>query len=40
MRQAFAIDSRPGTMPAAQKRWREESPIWIRLTEATGVRLD
>ena len=40
MREAFAIDTKPSTMAVAKQRWRDESPIWIRLTEATGVRID
>lgn len=40
MRDAFAIDSRPSTMAIAKQRWKDESPLWIKMTEALGVRLD
>jgi len=40
MREAFAIEAKPTTMAVAQQRWRDEAPVWIRMTEATGVRVD
>jgi tripartite-type tricarboxylate transporter receptor subunit TctC len=40
LREAFAIEAKPTTTAVAQQRWRDESPIWIRLTEATGIKLD
>lgn len=40
LRDAFAIDAKPTSTAVAQQRWRDESPIWVRLTEATGIKLD
>jgi len=40
LREAFAIDAKPTTTAVAQQRWRDESPIWVRLTEQTGIKLD
>jgi tripartite-type tricarboxylate transporter receptor subunit TctC len=40
LREAFAIDAKPTTTAVAQQRWRDESPVWIRLTEQTGIKLD
>ena len=40
LRDAFAIEDKPTTMPEAQRRWREESPVWIKLTEQLGIKLD
>jgi tripartite-type tricarboxylate transporter receptor subunit TctC len=40
LREAFAIDAKPTTSAVAQQRWRDESPIWVRLTEQTGIKLD
>ncbi len=40
LRDAFAIDAKPTTTAVAQQRWRDESPIWVRLTEQTGIKLD
>jgi len=40
LREAFAIEDKPTTMQEAQRRWREESPVWIRLTEQLGVKID
>ena len=40
LREAFAIDAKPTTTAVAQQRWRDESPIWIKLTESTGIKLD
>jgi len=40
LREAFAIDAKPTSAAVAQKRWRDESPVWVRLTESTGVKLD
>lgn len=40
LREAFAIEDTPTTMEEAQRRWREESPVWIRLTEQLGLKLD
>ncbi len=40
LREAFAIDDKPTTMAEARRKWREESPIWIKLTEQLGIKLD
>jgi tripartite-type tricarboxylate transporter receptor subunit TctC len=40
LREAFAIDDKPTTMAEVKRKWREESPIWIRLTEQLGIKLD
>ncbi len=40
LREAFAIDDKPTTMAEAKRKWREESPIWIRLTEQLGIKID
>lgn len=40
LREAFAIDDRPSTRAEALRKWREESPVWIRLTEQLGIKLD
>lgn len=40
LREAFAIADKPTTMEEAQRRWREDSPVWIKLTEALGIKLD
>lgn len=40
LREAFAIDDKPTTMAEARRKWRDESPIWIRLTEQLGIKLD
>jgi tripartite-type tricarboxylate transporter receptor subunit TctC len=40
LREAFAIGDKPTTMDEAKRKWREESPIWIRLTDQLGIKLD
>ena len=40
LREAFAIADKPTTMEEAKRKWREESPIWIRLTDQLGIKLD
>lgn len=40
LREAFAIDAKPTTAAVAQQRWRDEMPIWVKLTESTGIKLD
>lgn len=40
LREAFAIDDKPTTRAEALRKWREDSPIWIRLTEQLGIKLD
>ena len=40
LREAFAIDAKPTTAAEMQRKWREESPLWIRMTEALGVKID
>jgi len=40
LREAFAIGEKPTTMDEAKRKWREESPIWIRLTDQLGIKLD
>jgi tripartite-type tricarboxylate transporter receptor subunit TctC len=40
LREAFAIDEKPSTMAEARRKWREESPVWIRLTEQLGIKID
>jgi tripartite-type tricarboxylate transporter receptor subunit TctC len=40
LKEAFAIDARPSTAAEMQRKWREESPLWIRMTEALGVKID
>ena len=38
MREAFAIDNQPTTMAEARRKWREESPLWIKLTAQLGIK--
>ncbi len=40
LREAFAIDDKPTTMAEAKRKWREESPLWIKLTEQLGIKID
>ena len=40
LREAFAIEDKPTTMAEARRKWREESPVWIRLTEQLGIKID
>jgi len=40
LREAFAIEAKPTNAAVAQQRWRDESPIWVRLTEAMNIKLD
>lgn len=40
LRDSFAIDAKPTTTAVALRRWRDESPVWVKLTEGTGVKLD
>ena len=40
LREAFAIEDKPTTMAEARRKWREESPVWIKLTEQLGIKLD
>lgn len=40
LREAFAIDDKPTTRAEAVRKWREESPVWIRITEQLGIKLD
>jgi tripartite-type tricarboxylate transporter receptor subunit TctC len=40
LREAFAIDARPTTAAVAQKKWREEAPVWIAMTERMNIKLD
>ncbi|MCX7275463.1 MAG: tripartite tricarboxylate transporter substrate binding protein [Burkholderiales bacterium] len=40
LREAFAIEDKPTTIAEARRKWRDESPIWIRLTEQLGVKID
>ncbi len=40
LREAFAIADKPTTRAEALRKWREESPVWIRLTDQLGIKLD
>ena len=40
LREAFAIEDKPTTRAEALRKWKEESPVWIRLTESLGIKLD
>ena len=40
LREAFAIDAKPTTAALAQQRWRDESPIWVKLSESLNIKLD
>jgi tripartite-type tricarboxylate transporter receptor subunit TctC len=40
LREAFAIDARPSTAAEMQRKWREDAPQWIRMTDALGVKID
>lgn len=40
LREAFAIEARPTSAAVAMQRWRDESPIWIKLTENMNIKLD
>lgn len=39
LREAFAIDEKPTSMAEAHRKWRDESPIWIKLTERLGIKI-
>lgn len=40
LRENFAIDDKPTSRQEAIRKWREEGPVWIRLTEQLGIKLD
>lgn len=40
LREAFAIADKPTTRIEAVRKWRDESPVWIRLTDQLGIKLD
>jgi tripartite-type tricarboxylate transporter receptor subunit TctC len=40
LKEAFAIDARPSTAAEMQRRWREDSPAWIKVTEALNIKID
>lgn len=40
LREAFAIEDKPTTRAEAQRKWKEEAPVRIRLTESLGIKLD
>ncbi len=40
LRKAFAIEDKPTNRITAVRKWRDESPVWIRLTDQLGIKLD
>lgn len=40
LREAFAIEAKPTTAAVAQQRWRDEMPVWVKLSEGLGIKLD
>ena len=40
LRDAFAISDKPSTVADVQRRWRDEAPVWIQLTEALNIKVD
>ena len=40
LRENFAIEDKPTTRDVAVRKWREEAPVWIKLTQSLGITLD
>lgn len=40
LRENFAIEDKPTTRDEALRKWRDEAPVWIRLTQSLGITLD
>lgn len=40
LREAFAIEAKPTSATVAAQRWRDEMPIWVKLSEALNIKLD
>lgn len=40
LKEAFAIDAKPSNAAEMQRRWREDSPQWIKLTESLNIKID